>query len=100
MMPDRRSLGYYIDYFRSFDDRLPFNNRPVYVVTIGLVGLFSLIDAINSTFFNGTFTEILSNVPMQNQGFGWVIPGLISFTIGGIFEKLRFNEVTTVKKAA
>ncbi|MEH7130965.1 branched-chain amino acid transport system II carrier protein [Neobacillus drentensis] len=81
-------------------DRLPFNNQPVYVVTIGLVGLFSLIDIANSTFFNGTFSEVLSYVPMQDKGFGWMIPGLIGFTIGSIFEKLTHSKVTSVKKAA
>ncbi len=81
-------------------DRLPFNNRPVYVVTIGLVGLFSLIDVANSTLFNGSLSEVLSNVPMQDKGFGWVIPGLIGFIIGSIVEKFKYNEVPTVKKAA
>lgn len=81
-------------------DRLPFKGRPVYVMTIGLVGIFSLMEVINSTFFNGSFSELLSNVPLQNKGFGWVIPGLLGFTIGSIFEKLKFNEDTTTKKAA
>lgn len=81
-------------------DRLPFNNRPVYVVTIGLVGLFSLMDVVNSTILNGSLSEVLSTVPMQDKGFGWVIPGLMGLTIGSFFEKLKFGEVTTVKKAA
>ena len=81
-------------------ERLPFNNRPVYFMTIGLVGLFSLIEIINSTFLNGSFSDLLSNVPLQNEGYGWVIPGLLGLIIGSIFEKLRVNEETTVKKAA
>jgi branched-chain amino acid:cation transporter, LIVCS family len=81
-------------------DRLPFNQRPVYVMTIGLVGLFSLIEIINSTFLNGSFSEILSTIPLQNKGFGWVIPGLLGFIIGGIFEKVKFNKDTAFKKAA
>ncbi|MEH7072838.1 branched-chain amino acid transport system II carrier protein [Neobacillus drentensis] len=83
-----------------FHDRLHFNNRPVYVATISLVGLFSLIDVANSTFLNDSFSEVLTNVPMQDKGFGWVIPGLIGFTIGSIIEKLTFKEVTSVKKVA
>jgi branched-chain amino acid:cation transporter, LIVCS family len=83
-----------------FHDRLPFNQRPVYVMTIGLVGLFSLMEIINSIFLNGSLSDLLSNVPLQNNGFGWVIPGLLGFTIGSIFEKLKGNEETTVKKAA
>lgn len=82
-------------------DRLPFNDRPVYVMTIGLVGLYSLFAIINSIFLNGSFSELLSKFPLQNKGFGWVIPGLIGFIIGSIFErKLKINDDTTVKKAA
>ena len=80
-------------------ERLPFNNRPVYVMTFGLVGLFSLIEIINSTFLNGSFSDVLSNIPLQNYGFGWVIPGLLGLTIGSIFEKLKVNKETTIKKA-
>ncbi|MEH7354025.1 branched-chain amino acid transport system II carrier protein [Neobacillus drentensis] len=80
-------------------ERLPFNNRPVYVMTIGLVGLFSLIEIINSTFLNGSFSDVLSNIPLQKNGFGWVIPGLLGLTIGSIFEKLKVNKETTIKKA-
>lgn len=81
-------------------ERLPFNNRPVYFMTIGLVGLFSLTEVTNSTFLNGSFSNILSNVPLQNEGFGWVIPGLLGLIIGSIYEKLMVNEEPTVKKAA
>ncbi|MDF2903469.1 MAG: branched-chain amino acid transport system carrier protein [Bacillus sp. (in: firmicutes)] len=81
-------------------DRLPFNQQPVYVMTIGLVGLFSLVEIINSTFLNGSFSGLLSNVPLQNKGFGWVIPGLLGFTIGCILEKLKNNEDMIEKKAA
>ncbi|MEH7438720.1 branched-chain amino acid transport system II carrier protein [Neobacillus drentensis] len=81
-------------------ERLPFNNRPVYFMTIGLVGLYSLIEIINSTFLNGIFSDLLSNVPLQKEGYGWVIPGLLGLIIGSIFEKLMVNEEPTVKKAA
>lgn len=81
-------------------DRLPFNQRPVYVLTIGLVGLFSLLEIINSTFLNGSFSELLSYVPLQTKGFGWVLPGLLGFAIGSIFEKIKVSKDTTVKKAA
>lgn len=74
-------------------DRLPFNQRPVYVMTIGLVGLFSLVEIINSTFLNGSFSELLSNVPLQNKGFGWVIPGLLGFTIGCLLEKFKIMRI-------
>jgi branched-chain amino acid:cation transporter, LIVCS family len=81
-------------------DRLPFNQRPVYVMTIGLVGLFSLLEIINTTFLSGSFSELLSIVPLQKMGFGWVLPGLLGFAIGSIIEKLTFKKDNTVKKAA
>lgn len=85
-----------------FHDRLPFHQRAVYVLTIGMVGLFSLIEIINSTFLNGSFSEILAVVPFQTQGFGWVIPGLLGLIFGSIYEKLTYDDdkEITVNKAA
>jgi LIVCS family branched-chain amino acid:cation transporter len=73
-------------------ERLPFKQRPVYFMTISLVGLFTLVEVINTTFLNGSFSELLSNVPLQSMGFGWVIPGLLGFTIGCFYEKCTFNK--------
>lgn len=81
-------------------DRLPFNQRPVYVMTVGLVGLFSLIEVVNTTFLSGSLSELLSVVPLEDNGFGWVIPGLLGFLIGGVFEKLKDDKNNTIKKAA
>nr|WP_306453825.1 branched-chain amino acid transport system II carrier protein [Bacillus sp. 7884-1] len=69
-------------------------------MTVGLVGLFSLLEIINSTFLNDSFSELLSIVPLQYMDFGWVIPGLIGYKIGSIFVKTKFNEGTIEKKAA
>lgn len=81
---------------------LPFKGRPVYAISIGLVGLFSLIEISNSAFLNGSLSPLLANVPLQTQGFGWVIPGLFGVVLGSIFEKLSYDsgEEKTVKKAA
>lgn len=82
-------------------DRLPVNQKPVYVMTIGMVGLFSLIEVMNSTFLNGSMSDLLAAVPLQDKGFGWVIPGLIGFAIGGIIEKYKLKKVIpAVKKSA
>lgn len=70
-----------------FHERLPFNRRPVYVMTIGLVGLFSLVDMLNSIFLHQTLSRFLSEIPLQSIGFGWVILGLIGFVSGCILEK-------------
>ncbi|WP_147533331.1 branched-chain amino acid transport system II carrier protein [Bacillus marasmi] len=83
-------------------DKLPFKKRCVYVMTITLVGLFSLIEIINSAILSGSLSEFLSNVPLQSEGFGWVIPGVLGLIIGSIFEKLTSNKDKEifVKKAA
>jgi LIVCS family branched-chain amino acid:cation transporter len=81
-------------------DRLPFKGRPVYAMTIGLVGLFSLMEIINSAFLHGSFSGLLSYVPLQNKGFGWMLPGLLGFIIGSFFEKLKLNVDNVDKQAA
>jgi branched-chain amino acid:cation transporter, LIVCS family len=81
-------------------DRLPFRNRPVYFMTIGLVGLYSLIDVSNSAFLHGSLSKLFAEVPLQSNGFGWVIPGLIGFIIGSFYEKRTCNQDTTLKKVA
>jgi LIVCS family branched-chain amino acid:cation transporter len=82
-------------------DRLPYNQRPVYSATIGIVGLISLIEVINTTFLNGSLSELLSVLPFENNGFGWLIPGLLGFTVGSLIEKFNYKEdSTTDKKAA
>lgn len=81
-------------------EKLPFNKRPVYVMTIIGVGLFSLIELINSTFLNGSLTDLLLYVPMQSEGFGWIMPGIIGFTIGSIIEYLSIIKNNSDQKAA
>ncbi|MBS4218381.1 branched-chain amino acid transport system II carrier protein [Bacillus sp. FJAT-49711] len=79
-------------------DRFPFQERSVYVGTIGLIGLFSVLDIINSSLLQGSFSEVFSLIPLYDKGFGWVIPGLIGFTCGIIFEKLSFTKIVTHKE--
>ncbi|MGJ7911673.1 branched-chain amino acid transport system II carrier protein [Neobacillus sp. LXY-1] len=81
-------------------DRLPFNKRPVYAMTISLVGLYSLTEMINSTFLHGSISGILSIIPLQTKGFGWVIPGFIGLTLGSMIEKITFKENKAERTAA
>ncbi len=81
-------------------DKLPYNNKPVYLVTIIFVGLFSLIEIINSTFLNNSLNHLLSFVPMQTKGFGWLIPGIIGFVVGSCIEKIFVKQHSEVQKAA
>jgi branched-chain amino acid:cation transporter, LIVCS family len=81
-------------------NRLPFHNRPVYAMTIGLVGLFSLIDVTNSTFLHGSLSKVLAEVPLYPNGFGWVIPGLVGLVLGSLYEKRKYGQDATIKGAA
>lgn len=86
--------------FGLIHDRLPYHNRPVYVMTIGFVGLFSLLNVLNSTILNGAISGVLSVVPLQNVSFGWVIPGLIGSILGSIIERRSYRADITRRKAA
>lgn len=74
-----------------FHNKLPFNRRPVYAITILFVGLFSLVEITNSILLNGSLSPWLAYVPMQAQGFGWILPGLLGFIGGSIYEKRYFT---------
>ncbi len=81
-------------------ERLPFRGRPVYAMSIGVVGLFSLMEMVNTTFLHGALSAMLSNVPLQTMGFGWVLPGLLAFAIGSLLEKMQVKEEFVDKRAA
>lgn len=70
---------------------LPSYSRPVYVITISMVGLFSLLEMINSTIFNGEFNPYLLWIPLQTDGFGWITIGGIGFVLGSIAGKILPN---------
>lgn len=80
-------------------EKLPFNQRLVYVMTISFVGLFSFIEMINTTFLNDILSNYLAYVPMQDKGFGWIIPGFIGFMIG-ISIKINKDSIANNNKAA
>ncbi len=86
--------------FGLIHDRIPYHHRPVYGMTISFVGLFSLLDVINSTLLNGAISGVLSVVPLQNLSFGWAIPGLIGFILGSIIEKQTYRANKTNREAA
>lgn len=74
-----------------FHSWLPSYSRPVYVITISMVGLFSLLEMINSTIFNGEFNPYLLWIPLQTDGFGWITIGGIGFVLGSIAGKILPN---------
>ncbi|MFD3448413.1 branched-chain amino acid transport system II carrier protein [Microbacteriaceae bacterium 4G12] len=57
----------------------------VYVATVLLVGLFSLVDMINQTFLSQAWSGVLSYFPLYREGVGWVVPALVGLVIGYIY---------------
>lgn len=82
--------------FGLFHDRLRYHSRPVYVMTISFVGIYSLIDMMNVK----SITHLLSFVPLQDEGFGWIIPGLIGLVLGSLYEKLTASKSISDIEAA
>jgi branched-chain amino acid:cation transporter, LIVCS family len=79
---------------------LPFRGRPVYVVAIVSVGMFSLVEIVNTTLLHGSFSKLLALVPLQAQGFGWIIPGLLGLVIGSILQYVNTKEIMVEKNVA
>lgn len=69
-------------------DRLPFKGKPVYLMTITLVGIFSVLEVLNS-LLNGSISGLLSTIPLQSSGFGWVILAFLGLILGSVWEKGR-----------
>jgi len=81
-------------------DKLPFNKKPVYFTTICFVGIYSLIEIINTSILNGALSNSLSIVPFHSKGFGWLLPGIIGFLIGNLVQNFSKEEKAIIKKIA
>ncbi len=54
----------------------------IYPVTVLGVTVFSAIDLANQTILNGSFTRMLSFIPLYAEGLGFIIPAIILGIIG------------------
>lgn len=80
--------------------KLTFNGKPVYGMTISFVGLFSLIDIANISILNNYFSTYLNLVPFYKQGFGWILPGVIGFIFGSFIQKIIESKNSSSSKIA
>jgi branched-chain amino acid:cation transporter, LIVCS family len=61
----------------------------IYPATVGLVGLFSILDTINQTFLANQWTPIFSKIPLYTEGVGWLIPAIVGVILGIVLGKSK-----------
>ncbi|ERI07511.1 branched-chain amino acid transport system II carrier protein [Aneurinibacillus aneurinilyticus] len=72
----------------------------VYTITVGLVGLFSLIDIVNTVFLAGKWSSSLSGLPLYSEGLGWIVPAIVGILTGNILDKIKNIRNTHTEKDA
>lgn len=64
------------------------DNKVIYPLTIGLVGVVSVVYALNSIHITLPFiTKLCSSLPLYSFGLGWVIVAVICVVISLLFNK-------------
>ncbi|RBW68049.1 branched-chain amino acid transport system II carrier protein [Bacillus taeanensis] len=61
----------------------------VYVLTVALVGIFSVADMINQTFLSNAWSEVFMKLPLYEQGVGWLVLGIIGIIVGYLIGKIN-----------
>lgn len=69
-------------------------NHSIYLSSIVFTAIFSIIDTINITFLDKSFSVALSNIPLYEQGVGWVLPATVGLIIGMIIGRVKPSEIT------
>ena len=52
-------------------------------------GIFSIIETINVTFLNNSLYDALSNIPLYQEGVGWILPAIIGVIVGILVSKIQ-----------
>lgn len=71
-----------------FDDFIK-RNSFIYISVIGCVTLFSLLDTINKSFLNNTWSGEFEILPFYIEGLGWVTPAVIGLIVGFLLGRLK-----------
>lgn len=68
-------------------------NHSIYLSTMILTGVFSLIETINHTFLKDALDGLLGYFPLYQEGVGWVLPAILGVLVGVIVHKLKVSRV-------
>ncbi|WP_168714477.1 branched-chain amino acid transport system II carrier protein [Metabacillus litoralis] len=63
-------------------------SKQVYLFTILFTGIFSVLETINLTFFAGAMDSVLANVPLYDQGVGWLVPAIVGALVGYVLSTI------------
>ena len=70
------------------------NNKYVYKLCIYSTAVISVIYALDELVDFGGFSDILSCIPLYNEGFGWVLITALMFTVGIIILSINKKKFT------
>lgn len=74
-------------------DKFYTKNKIIYPLTVGLVGLVSVIYSLDTMKINlGFVTELFELLPFYSLGLGWVIIAIISIIISILLDKLLLKK--------
>jgi len=57
-------------------------NRYVYIFSVSLTAVYSIIVTLNSSLLNNNLDVLLNHIPLHTVGVGWVLPSIIGAIIG------------------
>jgi LIVCS family branched-chain amino acid:cation transporter len=73
------------------------NSSYIYVTTVAVVGLFSILDTVNKTFMGEALSPVLNAMPLYQEGIGWLIPAVIGIALGYLLGKRKISSVPVYK---
>ncbi|MDI7740637.1 branched-chain amino acid transport system II carrier protein [Lysinibacillus fusiformis] len=64
-------------------------NHSIYLYGIIFTAIFSILDTINTSLLNSSWSSTLSCIPLYDQGVGWILPAIAGIIIGAIIGKTQ-----------
>ena len=64
-----------------------FVSHSIYLYGIIFTAIYSIIDTVNISLLNSSWSTVLRYIPLYDQGVGWVIPAVVGIIIGAILGK-------------
>ncbi|RAL24065.1 branched-chain amino acid transport system II carrier protein [Thermoflavimicrobium daqui] len=78
--------------FLGLLDRWFKGSQVVYLTTITMVALYSILEMINQTLLSKQWESIFIKLPLYTEGIGWVLPSIAAFLIGLVISKFKKNQ--------